>query len=211
MRKGGLDVERRIEEGLRVRLTSQGVTGVVYLEADNFDPHEYPPVTIAWAPKTLYIPSGRSTVTVLGSALTKIAKDLEQAEVHKVTADLDALLLSLTKLTSQTDMSELSVQAGQTLSETAGNAATGSEHSGQPRDSELPVRRSCDSRRGKAAGHRAVTHIDSKSDGCPRSCPAPSPDWILPFGEWIISWSAKAKISTKSWRTFESCQQTSGN
>ena len=110
-------VTRRIEEGLRVRLTSQGVTGVVYLEADNFDPHEYPPVTIAWTPKTLYIPSGRSTVTVLGSALTKIARDLEQAEVHKVAADLDALLLSLTRLTSETNLSELSVQAGQTVRE----------------------------------------------------------------------------------------------
>ena len=99
-----MEVKRRIEEGLRVRLTSQGVTGVVYLEADNLDPNEYRPVTIAWTPKTLYIPSGRSTVTVLGSALTKIAKDLEQAEVHKVTADLDALLLSLTKLTDDTDM-----------------------------------------------------------------------------------------------------------
>jgi ABC-type transporter Mla subunit MlaD len=115
-----MEVKRRIEEGLRVRLTSQGVTGVVYLEADNFDPHEYPPVTIAWAPKTLYIPSGRSTVTVLGSALTKIAKDLEQAEVHKVTADLDALLLSLTKLTRETDMSQLSVQTGQALNELRG-------------------------------------------------------------------------------------------
>ena len=29
------EVKRRIEEGLRVRLTSQGLTGVVYLEADN--------------------------------------------------------------------------------------------------------------------------------------------------------------------------------
>lgn len=114
------EVKRRIEEGLRVRLTSQGVTGIVYLEADDLDPHEYPPVTIAWVPKTLYIPSGRSTVTVLGSALTKIAKDLEQAEVHKVMADLDALLLSLTKLTSETDISQLSVQAGQALSELRG-------------------------------------------------------------------------------------------
>jgi len=115
-----MDVKRRIEEGLRVRLTSQGVTGIVYLEADTLDPNEYRPVTIAWAPKTLYIPSGRSTVTVLGSALTKIAKDLEQAEVHKVAADLDALLLSLTKLTRETDMSQLGVQTGLALSELRG-------------------------------------------------------------------------------------------
>ena len=112
-----IDVQRRIEEGLRVRLTSQGLTGVVYLEADNLDPHEYPPVTIAWVPKTLYIPSGRSTVTVLGTALNKIAKDLEQAQVHKVMADLDRLIVSITKVTDETDMKHLSAQAGQTMGE----------------------------------------------------------------------------------------------
>jgi len=37
-----------------------------------------------------------------------------------VAADLDALLLSLTKLTRETDMSQLSVQTGQALSELRG-------------------------------------------------------------------------------------------
>ena len=78
------------------------------------------PSTIAWTPKTLYVPSGRSTVTVLGVALNKIAKDLEQAQVHKVTADLDRLILSLTRVADDTDMKQLSAQAGQALAEVQG-------------------------------------------------------------------------------------------
>ena len=63
------ELVRRVEDGLRVRLTSQGVTGVVFLEADYYDPKDYPPLPIAWTPKALYVPSGRSTVTVLGVSL----------------------------------------------------------------------------------------------------------------------------------------------
>ncbi len=114
------ELVRRVENGLRVRLTSQGVTGVVFLEADYYDPKDYPPLDIAWTPKTLYVPSGRSTVTVLGVALNKIAKDLEQAQVHKVTADLDRLILSLTRVADDTDMKQLSAQAGQAMAEVQG-------------------------------------------------------------------------------------------
>jgi len=112
-----LEIMQRVQDGLRVRLTTQGVTGVVYLEADNYDPREYPPISITWTPKTLYVPSGRSTVTVLGTALNKIAKDLEQAEVHKLTADLDRLILSVTKLANEADMEHLTAQAGKALGE----------------------------------------------------------------------------------------------
>ncbi len=114
------ELVRRVEEGLRVRLTSQGVTGVVFLEADYYDPKDYPPLPIAWTPKTLYVPSGRSTVTVLGAALNRIAKDLEQAQIHKVTADLDRLIVSMTRVADDTDMKQLSAQAGQALAEVQG-------------------------------------------------------------------------------------------
>lgn len=115
-----IELMRRVQDGLRVRLTSQGVTGVVYLEADYYDPKEYPQVPITWTPKMTYVPSGRSTVTVLGSALNKIAKDLEQAEVHKVTADLDGLIVSMTKLTNEANVNHLGNQAGQALGELNG-------------------------------------------------------------------------------------------
>ena len=106
-----------IMAGLRVRLASQGVTGIVFLEADFLDPEEYPAMEIPWTPRFEYLPSAPSTVTVLGAALHAIARDLEKADIHKITRDLDTLLLDVTKLVKAPDVQELSSRAGQTLAE----------------------------------------------------------------------------------------------
>jgi phospholipid/cholesterol/gamma-HCH transport system substrate-binding protein len=103
--------------GLRVRLVSQGVTGVVYLEADYRDPTEYPAMEVPWTPRREYFPSAPSTVTVLGTALHNIARNLERADIHKVISDLDTLVLDVTKMVRETDLQEVSRQAGQMLVE----------------------------------------------------------------------------------------------
>ena len=112
--------ERRtsyVTAGLRVRLAQQGITGLVYVEADYLDPKEYPPLEIPWTPATTYLPSAPSTVTVLGAALHNITKDLEKADVHKVTADVDTLVLEATKAIKDADLSLRSNQAGEVLLE----------------------------------------------------------------------------------------------
>jgi len=103
--------------GLRVRLASQGVTGVVYLELDYLDPKEYPVMEVPWNPEREYIPSAPSTITVLGSALHNIARDLEKADIHTITRDLDTLVLEVTKAVQGVDLRHLSDQIGQTLAE----------------------------------------------------------------------------------------------
>lgn len=106
-----------IDEGMRIRLATQGVTGVVHLEADHLDPKEYPPMPIAWKPDYLYIPSAPSQIKVIGDTISNIAKDLEQANIHKATADLDELLVSMKQLLDETHMAQLSRQASQTLAD----------------------------------------------------------------------------------------------
>ena len=106
--------------GLRVRLASQGITGVVYLEADFLDPKEYPPLEIPWETKAIYVPSAPSTTTVLGHALGNIARDLSQANVHQIAAHLDALVLATTKLIDQANLEEFRGRAGQVLTELQG-------------------------------------------------------------------------------------------
>ena len=103
--------------GLRVRLASQGITGVVYLEADFLDPRQYPPLEIPWETKAIYVPSAPSTTTVVGQALGNIARDLSQTNVHQIAEHLDALVLATTKLIDQTNLAELRGRAGQVLSE----------------------------------------------------------------------------------------------
>lgn len=107
----------QIDEGLRIRLATQGVTGVVHLEVDHLDAKEYPPMPITWKPEYFYVPSAPSTIKILGETLNNIAKDLEQANIHKATTDLDQLLLSMKELIEETHMAQISRQTSQTLTE----------------------------------------------------------------------------------------------
>jgi ABC-type transporter Mla subunit MlaD len=106
-----------IDDGLRIRLATQGVTGVVHLEADHVDPKEYPPLPIDWTPEYFYIPSAPSAFKVIGDSLNNIAKDLEQANIHKATADLDQVLVTMKQMLDETHAAHLSRQASQTLTE----------------------------------------------------------------------------------------------
>jgi ABC-type transporter Mla subunit MlaD len=111
-----------INAGLRVRLASQGITGLVYLEADYLDPKEYPALDVPWKPRTPYVPSAPSTVSVLGAALQNIARDLEKADIHSVTRDVDRLVLEMTNSVKEANIHVLSSQTGQVLSEFQGVA-----------------------------------------------------------------------------------------
>ena len=113
------EVERggMITAGLRIRLASQGVTGVVYLEADYLDAQQYPALDVPWKPQAAYLPSAPSTVSVLGAALHTIARDLEKADIHTITRNLDSLVLAVTKLVQDTNAQALSSQTGRVLAE----------------------------------------------------------------------------------------------
>jgi ABC-type transporter Mla subunit MlaD len=106
--------------GLRVRLASQGITGVLYLEADFLNPQQYPPLEVPWETKAIYVPSAPSTITLVGQALGNIAKDLSQANVHQIAEHFDTLVLATTRLANQANMEELSVRAGEVLTELQG-------------------------------------------------------------------------------------------
>ena len=106
--------------GLRVRLASQGITGVLYLEADFLNPQQYPPLEVPWETKGIYVPSAPSTITLVSQALGNIAKDLSQANVHQIAEHFDALILAMTTLANQANLAELRGRAGEVLSELQG-------------------------------------------------------------------------------------------
>lgn len=106
-----------ITVGLRVRLASQGVTGVVYLEGDYLDPQQYPALQVPWKPQASYLPSAPSNLSVLGAALHTIARDLEKADIHTIAGHLDNLVLEVTKVVKDTNVQALSTQTGRVLAE----------------------------------------------------------------------------------------------
>jgi paraquat-inducible protein B len=74
------NMQRIIEMGLRIRLTTQGLTGVAFLEINFVDPRTNPMLEVPWDPKYIYIPSAPSTLSRVEEALHSISKVLQEFE-----------------------------------------------------------------------------------------------------------------------------------
>jgi ABC-type transporter Mla subunit MlaD len=81
-----------VAAGLRVRMASQGLTGVTYLEADFFDPGRFPEVRVPWLPRYRVIPSAPSTLTQFQSQAEALLAELREADLPAVLGDLRGLL-----------------------------------------------------------------------------------------------------------------------
>jgi ABC-type transporter Mla subunit MlaD len=98
-------MEAWIEQGLRVQMAAQGITGTYYLELDYRDPRSNPPLPIDWKPDHLYIPSTPSTVGQIVSGAEALMRKLENANLDDVVRNLNALLVSVNR-TLQTAQTE---------------------------------------------------------------------------------------------------------
>jgi ABC-type transporter Mla subunit MlaD len=109
-----------VDAGFRFRLASQGITGVLYIESEFLDPERYPPMEIAWTPKSPYVPSAPSTITELGADLRSITRKLDQVEIDKITKDLDTMLSSVTQFVQEVQGEHLGTEVKQVMGELRG-------------------------------------------------------------------------------------------
>ncbi|WP_149538334.1 MlaD family protein [Siccirubricoccus phaeus] len=75
------NIEEAVKQGLRVRMASQGITGVNYLEVDFVEPERYPPRQVPWAPRNPYIPAIPSTVAQVQTAAEDLLARLRDADL----------------------------------------------------------------------------------------------------------------------------------
>jgi phospholipid/cholesterol/gamma-HCH transport system substrate-binding protein/paraquat-inducible protein B len=106
-----------IEKGLRVRLASQGLTGVVYLEVDYFDPNRFEMLEINWKPRYFYLPSVPSAIARLGESLERIMNNLEQINTQQISKNLSSLLSVLNGKIQNVDIKNIGLQTEMLLSE----------------------------------------------------------------------------------------------
>jgi ABC-type transporter Mla subunit MlaD len=104
---GGPGLRAEIERGLRVRLAPQGLTGVVYLEADYLDPARYPPLVIDWQPAYPYIPSARSTITRLTESVDRILRNVENVDIQRLTETIEKSLATVSKFTESASLDKI--------------------------------------------------------------------------------------------------------
>ncbi len=103
-----LALEKMITDGLRVKITSQGLTGTSYLEINYFDSESNPPMVVSWKPKYNYIPSTISTFSKIGASIDDLIQKIDRANIDKFIINLDKLVTSVESAVSKAQIDELS-------------------------------------------------------------------------------------------------------
>jgi ABC-type transporter Mla subunit MlaD len=86
-------VEQAVQQGLRVKLQPQGVTGLNFAELNYVDdPRQFPPLTIWWTPKNFYIPSAPGTLTSMVESLNKLMDTFGGLELGPTLKEVDRAL-----------------------------------------------------------------------------------------------------------------------
>lgn len=88
-------VDREVGQGLRVRPTSLGLTGQLFLNFVYVDPTDNPPLQIDWQPEEAYIPSVPSTMGRIEGAITTISKTLsgiKQQDIESIISDVKSIV-----------------------------------------------------------------------------------------------------------------------
>jgi paraquat-inducible protein B len=104
-----------IAQGLRVRLASQGITGVAFLQADFLDPEQNPLMKISWTPRTHYVPSAPSMFTRISVAVQKIIDKAEAIDIKGLTDSLEATLKDVSNELADLNMKKLNQELEELL------------------------------------------------------------------------------------------------
>jgi paraquat-inducible protein B len=110
-----------IDNGLRVRMAAQGITGINYLELDFLDPVSHPPLPISWEPRSIHIPSAPSIAVQFLENAEAALRRFSQLDIEAVIDGATLLLFTLEQKASDLDIQGLQQIAGDLTTE-IGNA-----------------------------------------------------------------------------------------
>ncbi|WP_319542800.1 MlaD family protein [uncultured Pseudodesulfovibrio sp.] len=91
-------LQQDVARGLRIRPTSLGLTGQLFLNIIYDDPKTNPPLPLKWTPAHAYIPSAPSTLSRVEGAITTISKtlsSLKQEDLESIISDVKSIVDSI--------------------------------------------------------------------------------------------------------------------
>ena len=115
--QGDRIIKRMVEDGLRLQMVPQGITGVSYLEADYFDPKKNPPMEISWKPDHLYIPSAPSLFTKLGDSVEEVFSRIQDLDIEGIISDAGDFLQVATEVLKDASVGNISQETQGLLAE----------------------------------------------------------------------------------------------
>lgn len=97
-------IEDQIRHGLRARVKSEGLAGATILALDYVsNPAQYPPLSVPWKPRHLYIPSAPSQMSEMFSFLETTMQHLKQLDFQQLASALDRDLTSAQRVIDHLD------------------------------------------------------------------------------------------------------------
>jgi len=111
------DNRTAIENGLRAKLASQGLTGLSYIELAFVNPAQYPPEAVPWQPKDEYIPSMPSTLTQVQEAGEQFLAKLNRLDIDALAHSTEALIDELRGELKDGDIHQVLARLNDTLAD----------------------------------------------------------------------------------------------
>ncbi len=81
-----------VQQGLRLRLASNILTGQAYLEGVYVDPNRFPPLAIKWEPKHDYVASAPGGFSTMKDSVDKILEKMEDIDLQEIVENVNQLL-----------------------------------------------------------------------------------------------------------------------
>lgn len=113
-------VKVRVDRGMRVRLASQGITGIKYLDVDMLDPGRFPPLQPVWTPRNIYIPAAPGTFKEIMDSVGELTQKLGSLSLEKLVTDIQGLVASVRDAIAAAHIDQIGAGATQVLGDMHG-------------------------------------------------------------------------------------------
>ncbi|WP_285905599.1 MlaD family protein [Pseudodesulfovibrio pelocollis] len=113
-------IKQEVAHGLRVRPTSLGLTGQLFLNL-TYDSDAEPPLAVDWIPTTNYVPAVQSTMSRIEAAVTTISKTLSglsQEDIGAIIKDIKSIVSTINTFIQTEDGKEAGKKILSILAET---------------------------------------------------------------------------------------------
>lgn len=100
-------IRNQIKQGLRFKLSYQGITGIAFVEADYINPQREKPLGVPWIPHHIYVPSTPSLMTSFTQALENVFRRLEEIKIEEVLQKMEATLTTMDEAIRDAKISEI--------------------------------------------------------------------------------------------------------
>lgn len=101
------EIRNQVGNGLRLKLSFQGITGIALIEADYMDPVRNPPLAVPWKPRNIYIPSAKSLITNFTQAVDSVFQRLEKVDFPGLFAQMETTMKTIQTNVEEAKLTEV--------------------------------------------------------------------------------------------------------